>query len=201
MESQLRTQQHEKSHQKQIKAQLKQLKQQQKQLKAQKKQLKLQLTQLKKQRTAERKQEEKCAASLLAGLSPELKHRLAEQVRQTSPNHLLWLRDWFFGPTSLAGAEWLLRGDQRNRAGAYLLCEGRKQEFTLSVLCPADGGARSGEVRHYRVRRHYGYRIASGCAFDSLQDLIDYYSERKRKGCVQLGRPCAMPRTREYAHK
>jgi hypothetical protein len=144
--------------------------------------------------------------SPLAGLSAELKFRLAEQVRKSSPNHLLWLREWFFGPTSLAGAEWLLLTNKRNKPGAFLLCERgskHKREFVLSVLLsPAsdDSSAASGAlVKHYRVRPYHGYRIASDRAFRSLQDLIDYYSEEKREGCVQLVRACAMPRTREYA--
>jgi hypothetical protein len=144
--------------------------------------------------------------SPLAGLSAELKFRLAEQVRKTSPNHLLWLREWFFGPTSLAGAEWLLLTNKRNKPGAFLLCERggkHKREFVLSVLLPPasdDSSAASGAlVKHYRVRPYHGYRIASDRAFRSLQDLIDYYSEEKREGCVQLVRACAMPRTREYA--
>jgi hypothetical protein len=144
--------------------------------------------------------------SPLAGLSAELKFRLAEQVRKTSPNHLLWLREWFFGPTSLAGAEWLLLTNKRNKPGAFLLCERggkHKREFVLSVLLSSpsdDSSAASGTlVKHYRVRPFHGYRIASDRAFRSLQDLIDYYSEEKREGCVQLVRACAMPRTREYA--
>jgi hypothetical protein len=144
--------------------------------------------------------------SPLAGLSAELKFRLAEQVRKTSPNHLLWLREWFFGPTSLAGAEWLLLANKRNKPGAFLLCERsgkHKREFVLSVLLSPqsdDSSAASGAlVNHYRVRPYHGYRIASDRAFRSLQDLIDYYSEEKREGCVQLVRACAMPRTREYA--
>jgi hypothetical protein len=147
------------------------------------------------------------AAGPLAHLSAELKHRLAEQVRRSSPNYELWLREWFFGPTSRAGAEYLLLGNARNQPGDFLLCEGRgarKREFILSVLIAVQGdekGSASGGriVKHFRVRPFLGYRISSLCAFNSLQDLIDYYSAEEREGDLRLRRPCAMPRTREYA--
>jgi len=161
---------------------------------------------LRKSMRCSRKPHKKAAGSPLAGLSAELKFRLAEQVRKTSPNHLLWLGEWFFGPTSLAGAEWLLLSNRRNKPGAFLICERtgqHKREFVLSVLLSipsADGSASRGAlVKHFCVRSFYGYRISSFRAFNSLQDLIDYYSEEEREGFVRLGEACAMPRTREYA--
>jgi hypothetical protein len=188
-----------------IESHLEQLMEQQLRLNTEHKLLKRKVNLLKRRTHACRRRTHK-RTSPLAGLSAELKFRLAEQVRKTSPNHLLWLREWFFGPTSLAGAEWLLLNNKRNKPGAFLLCERsgkHKREFVLSVLLsPAsdDSSAASGaKVKHYRVRPYHGYRIASDRAFRSLQDLIDYYSEEKREGCVQLVRACAMPRTREYA--
>ena len=179
------------------------LKKQQVQLKQQQKQLKLQMQLL----TIEKKPvKPKRSTKPLACLSAELKHRMLELVRRSSPNFELWLREWYFGPVSLRGAEFLLLGDNRNKPGAFVVSEARgrsrKKEFVLSVLTAeqAVDGSASGVliVKHYRVRAYYGYSIATNCSFASLQNLINYYST-ERDDVVRLGRPCAMPLTRHYA--
>jgi SH2 domain len=182
-----------------IEQQLFLLKQAEKQFKDQELLLKtLERMQRKKQRTC---------FSPLDYLSAELKYRLAEQIRRSTPNYELWLHEWFFGRSSQAAVERLLLGNARNRPGAFCLTEGRgsrQREFVLSVLiakpsagdgCPS--APSGGMVKHYRVRAYYGYSLSNLRSFACLQDLIDYYSSGR--STIKLGRPCAMPLTHDYA--
>jgi hypothetical protein len=183
-----------------------QLKHQQAQLRQQQRQVKLQKKLLTKQIHPGKAARKSRSKRPLAGLTAELKHRLAELIRRSSPNYELWMREWYFGPASLRAAEYLLLGSKDNEPGAFIVSEGRgsrKKEFVLSVLTaePADGDDSAPIVqivKHYRVRAYYGYSISTSVSFASLENLINYYSSQLDE-VVQLGLPCAMPQTRDYA--
>jgi SH2 domain len=190
--------------QQQLQEKQRQLKKQQAQLKQQQRQVKLQKKLLTKQIRPGKARKSKRP---LACLSAELKHRLIELLRRSGPNYELWLREWYFGAVSLRAAEFLLLSSKENQPGAFLISEGvgdRKKEFVLSVLTAERGeGAEDSApsvpiVKHYRVRAYYGYSISTWVSFASLQNLINYYSSQQ-DDVVQLGRPCAMPQSRDYA--
>nr|XP_046228936.1 tyrosine-protein kinase SRK2 [Scatophagus argus] len=93
---------------------------------------------------------------------------------------------WYFPETKRQEAEkMLLAGGNQN--GAFLVrnCESQKGDLSLSVLD-------DGKVKHYKLKKtDYGhYFVTRSRTFQTLKELVEYYSEQSEGLCVRLGEPC-----------
>lgn len=93
---------------------------------------------------------------------------------------------WYFPDTKRLDAEKMLLVEG-NRNGAFLVrnCESQKGELSLSVLD-------NGRVKHYKVRKleNGQYYVSRTKAFDTLKELVLWYSLQPDGLCVRLGEPC-----------
>ncbi|KAM9783063.1 tyrosine-protein kinase FRK [Neosynchiropus ocellatus] len=93
---------------------------------------------------------------------------------------------WYFPDTKRLDAEKMLLAEG-NQHGAFLIrnCESQRGELSLSVLD-------SGRVKHYKLRKTEtgAYYVSKTRAFDTLKQLVQYYSRLADGLCVRLGEPC-----------
>lgn len=93
---------------------------------------------------------------------------------------------WYFPDTKRIDAEKMLLAEG-NRHGAFLIrnCESQKGERSLSVLD-------NGRVKHYKLRKleNGQYYVSRTKAFDTLKELVEWYSLQADGLCVRLGEPC-----------
>ena len=92
---------------------------------------------------------------------------------------------WFFGPIKRAEAEKLLRAHLKR--GTFLVRESESKpgDYSLSIQ---DGDT----VKHYRIRRldEGGFFITRRAVFNTLKELVDYYSHDSDGLCVNLLHAC-----------
>uniref|UniRef100_A0A673B2W2 Tyrosine-protein kinase n=1 Tax=Sphaeramia orbicularis TaxID=375764 RepID=A0A673B2W2_9TELE len=93
---------------------------------------------------------------------------------------------WYFPETKRQDAEKMLLAEG-NHQGAFLIrnCESQRGELSLSVLD-------SGRVKHYKLRKldNGHYYVSRTKSFETLRELVEYYSKQADGLCVQLGEPC-----------
>ncbi|NXI32553.1 FRK kinase, partial [Sterrhoptilus dennistouni] len=92
---------------------------------------------------------------------------------------------WFFGPIKRADAERQL-SYPGNQEGAFLIRESEslKGEYSLSVF---DGTS----VKHYRIKKMDGsFFLTKRKTFNTLNNLVDYYSKNSDGLCMLLRQPC-----------
>lgn len=93
---------------------------------------------------------------------------------------------WYFPNTKRLDAEKMLLAEG-NQQGAFLIrnCESQRGDLSLSVLD-------SGKVKHYKLRKldNGHYYVSRNKAFQTLKELVDYYSTQADGLCVRLGEPC-----------
>ena len=90
---------------------------------------------------------------------------------------------WFFGKMNSAGAENQLM-QPFNARGAFLVRDSGTNYY-LSV--------RDDEmVRHYRIRRldDGGFFVSRRCQFETIPNLVNFYSQQSDDLCMVLMRPC-----------
>ncbi|CAL4080441.1 unnamed protein product [Meganyctiphanes norvegica] len=94
---------------------------------------------------------------------------------------------WFFSNINRAEAERRLLASSSDH-GAFLIrnSDSRKHEFSLSVR---DGDS----VKHYRIRvlDRGGYFITRKDPFNSLHDLVNFYTRDRGGLCTRLRKPCS----------
>uniref|UniRef100_A0A673B8X6 Tyrosine-protein kinase n=1 Tax=Sphaeramia orbicularis TaxID=375764 RepID=A0A673B8X6_9TELE len=94
--------------------------------------------------------------------------------------------EWYFPETKRQDAEKMLLAEG-NHQGAFLIrnCESQRGELSLSVLD-------SGRVKHYKLRKldNGHYYVSRTKSFETLRELVEYYSKQADGLCVQLGEPC-----------
>ncbi|CAL4080443.1 unnamed protein product, partial [Meganyctiphanes norvegica] len=94
---------------------------------------------------------------------------------------------WFFSNINRAEAERRLLASSSDH-GAFLIrnSDSRKHEFSVSVR---DGDS----VKHYRIRvlDRGGYFITRKDPFNSLHDLVKYYTRDRGGLCTRLRKPCS----------
>ncbi|XP_050691816.1 tyrosine-protein kinase SRK2-like isoform X1 [Eriocheir sinensis] len=106
---------------------------------------------------------------------------------------------WYFGDIARGECERRLLSNA-NEHGSFLIrnSESRKNEYSLSVRA-------MNTVNHYRIRimDHGGFFITRRKPFDSLHDLVAYYSQHNDGLCTRLDTPCVSvdtPETRGLSH-
>ncbi|CAL1585447.1 unnamed protein product [Knipowitschia caucasica] len=93
---------------------------------------------------------------------------------------------WYFPETKRQDAEKMLLAEG-NDQGAFLIrnCESQKGELSLSVLD-------SGRVKHYKLRKleNGQYFVSRTKSFETLKELVEWYSGQADGLCARLGEPC-----------
>ncbi|XP_053372311.1 tyrosine-protein kinase fynb isoform X3 [Clarias gariepinus] len=121
-----------------------------------------------------------------------------------APVDSIQAEEWYFGKLGRKDAErqLLSTGNQR---GSYLIRESEttKGAFSLSIR---DWDEAKGEhVKHYKIRKldSGGYYITTRSQFQTLQQLVQHYSERAAGLCFRLIGPChkGMPRLTDLSIK
>lgn len=94
---------------------------------------------------------------------------------------------WYFGQTKRMEAEKLLMHPQ-NDQGSFLVreSEGNNHAYSLSIRDRES-------VKHYRIRRDHDsrYFISNKALFNTLNELILYYSKKANGLCTELRLACA----------
>uniref|UniRef100_A0A8C8LQV3 Tyrosine-protein kinase n=1 Tax=Oncorhynchus tshawytscha TaxID=74940 RepID=A0A8C8LQV3_ONCTS len=114
------------------------------------------------------------------------------------------LCSWYFGKLGRKDAErqLLFTGNPR---GTYLIRESEttKGAFSLSIRDWDD--VKGDHVKHYKIRKldSGGYYITTRAQFETLQQLVQHYSERAAGLCCRLVVPChkGMPRLTDLSVK
>lgn len=123
-------------------------------------------------------------AKALTGISANKKGYIP--ANYVAPVESIDAEPWYFPETKRLDAEKMLLAES-NQQGAFLIrnCESQKGELSLSVLD-------NGRVKHYKVKRleNAQYFVSRTKAFDTLKELVEYYSEQADGLCVRLGEPC-----------
>uniref|UniRef100_A0A3Q3L937 Tyrosine-protein kinase n=1 Tax=Mastacembelus armatus TaxID=205130 RepID=A0A3Q3L937_9TELE len=121
-----------------------------------------------------------------------------------APVDSIQAEDWYFGKLGRKDAERQLLSTGSPR-GTYLIRESEttKGAFSLSIRDWDD--VKGEHVKHYKIRKldSGGYYITTRAQFDTLQQLVQHYSERAAGLCCRLVVPChkGMPRLTDLSVK
>uniref|UniRef100_A0A8D3BTW0 Tyrosine-protein kinase n=1 Tax=Scophthalmus maximus TaxID=52904 RepID=A0A8D3BTW0_SCOMX len=121
-----------------------------------------------------------------------------------APVDSIQAEDWYFGKLGRKDAERQLLSTGNPR-GTYLIRESEttKGAFSLSIRDWDD--VKGDHVKHYKIRKldSGGYYITTRAQFDTLQQLVQHYSDRAAGLCCRLVVPChkGMPRLADLSVK
>uniref|UniRef100_A0A8C5I8H2 Tyrosine-protein kinase n=2 Tax=Gouania willdenowi TaxID=441366 RepID=A0A8C5I8H2_GOUWI len=121
-----------------------------------------------------------------------------------APVDSIQAEDWYFGKLGRKDAERQLLS-AGNLRGTYLIRESEttKGAFSLSIRDWDD--VKGDHVKHYKIRKldSGGYYITTRAQFDTLQQLVQHYSDRAAGLCCRLVVPChkGMPRLADLSVK
>ncbi|TRY67999.1 hypothetical protein DNTS_007248 [Danionella cerebrum] len=122
-----------------------------------------------------------------------------------APVDSIQAEDWYFGKLGRKDAERLLLSTPNNPRGTYLIRESEttKGAFSLSIRDWDD--VKGDHVKHYKIRKldSGGYYITTRAQFETLQQLVQHYTERAAGLCCRLVVPChkGMPRLTDLSVK
>ncbi|XP_067273522.1 tyrosine-protein kinase fynb isoform X1 [Pseudorasbora parva] len=121
-----------------------------------------------------------------------------------APVDSIQAEDWYFGKLGRKDAERQLLSTGNPR-GTYLIRESEttKGAFSLSIRDWDD--VKGDHVKHYKIRKldSGGYYITTRAQFETLQQLVQHYTERAAGLCCRLVVPChkGMPRLTDLSVK
>ncbi|XP_061667885.1 tyrosine-protein kinase Fyn isoform X4 [Syngnathoides biaculeatus] len=121
-----------------------------------------------------------------------------------APVDSIQAEDWYFGKLGRKEAERQLLSTGNVR-GTFLIRESEttKGAFSLSIRDWDD--VKGDHVKHYKIRKldSGGYYITTRAQFDSLQRLVQHYSDRAAGLCCRLVVPChkGIPRLADLSVK
>ncbi|XP_039274447.2 tyrosine-protein kinase Yes-like isoform X1 [Styela clava] len=111
--------------------------------------------------------------------------------------------EWFFDKVSRDEAIELLLNGRDNVTGSFLVRHGNSGQalYSLSVL-DLHSTAES-NVRHYRIHKRDNGKvcISKSLEFDTLKQLVHYYTENKGALCCKLSRICQLSSTDTWTIK
>lgn len=123
-------------------------------------------------------------ARALSGISANRKGYIP--ANYVAPVESIDAEPWYFPDTKRIDAEKMLLAEG-NRQGAFLIrnCESQKGELSLSVLD-------NGRVKHYKLRKleNGEYYVSRTKSFDTIKELVEWYTLQADGLCVRLGEPC-----------
>ncbi|MCJ8749854.1 hypothetical protein PDJAM_G00192330 [Pangasius djambal] len=121
-----------------------------------------------------------------------------------APVDSIQAEEWFFGKLGRKDAErqLLSTGNQR---GSYLIRESETTKGAFSLSIRDWDEVKGDHVKHYKIRKldSGGYYITTRSQFQTLQQLVQHYSERAAGLCFRLVAPCykGMPRLTDLSMK
>ncbi|XP_066554992.1 tyrosine-protein kinase fynb isoform X4 [Amia ocellicauda] len=121
-----------------------------------------------------------------------------------APVDSIQAEDWYFGKLGRKDAERQLLSNGNPR-GTFLIRESEttKGAFSLSIRDWDD--IKGDHVKHYKIRKldSGGYYITTRAQFETLQQLVQHYTERAAGLCCRLVVPChkGMPRLADLSVK
>ncbi|XP_042632996.1 tyrosine-protein kinase Fyn-like isoform X3 [Cyprinus carpio] len=121
-----------------------------------------------------------------------------------APVDSIQAEEWYFGKMGRKDAERQLLA-QDNPRGTFLIRESEttKGAYSLSVRDWDD--AKGDHVKHYKIRKldNGGYYITTRTQFDTVQELVEHYTERAAGLCCRLIGSCrrGMPKLADLSVK
>ncbi|XP_058247919.1 tyrosine-protein kinase fynb isoform X1 [Hemibagrus wyckioides] len=121
-----------------------------------------------------------------------------------APVDSIQAEEWYFGKLGRKDAErqLLSPGNQR---GSYLIRESETTKGAFSLSIRDWDEVKADHVKHYKIRKldSGGYYITTRSQFQTLQQLVQHYSERAAGLCFRLVSPChkGMPRLTDLSMK
>ncbi|XP_047674890.1 tyrosine-protein kinase fynb isoform X1 [Tachysurus fulvidraco] len=121
-----------------------------------------------------------------------------------APVDSIQAEDWYFGKLGRKDAErqLLSTGNQR---GSYLIRESETTKGAFSLSIRDWDEVKREHVKHYKIRKldSGGYYITTRSQFQTLQQLVQHYSERAAGLCFRLVASChkGMPRLTDLSMK
>ncbi|CAG5942615.1 unnamed protein product [Menidia menidia] len=121
-----------------------------------------------------------------------------------APVDSIQAEEWYFGKMGRKDAERQLLG-QGNQRGTFLIRESEttKGAYSLSIRDWDDN--KGDHVKHYKIRKldNGGYYITTRSQFDTVQQLVEHYTERAAGLCCRLIGSCkrGMPKLADLSVK
>uniref|UniRef100_A0A8C5H2P5 Tyrosine-protein kinase n=1 Tax=Gouania willdenowi TaxID=441366 RepID=A0A8C5H2P5_GOUWI len=121
-----------------------------------------------------------------------------------APVDSIQAEEWYFGKMGRKDAERQLLG-HGNQRGTFLIRESEttKGAYSLSIRDWDDN--KGDHVKHYKIRKldNGGYYITTRSQFDTVQQLVEHYSERAAGLCCRLIGSCkrGMPKLADLSVK
>uniref|UniRef100_A0A3B5K720 Tyrosine-protein kinase n=1 Tax=Takifugu rubripes TaxID=31033 RepID=A0A3B5K720_TAKRU len=121
-----------------------------------------------------------------------------------APVDSIQAEEWYFGKMGRKDAERQLLADS-NQRGTFLIRESEttKGAYSLSIRDWDDN--KGDHVKHYKVRKldNGGYYITTRSQFDTVQELVEHYTERAAGLCCRLIGSCkrGMPKLADLSVK
>uniref|UniRef100_A0A6I8RIV6 Tyrosine-protein kinase n=2 Tax=Anura TaxID=8342 RepID=A0A6I8RIV6_XENTR len=121
-----------------------------------------------------------------------------------APVDSIQAEEWYFGKLGRKDAERQLLSFGNPR-GTYLIRESETTKGAYSLSIRDWDDMKGDHVKHYKIRKldNGGYYITTRAQFETLQQLVQHYSERAAGLCCRLVVPChkGMPRLTDLSVK
>ncbi|XP_015714203.1 tyrosine-protein kinase Fyn [Coturnix japonica] len=121
-----------------------------------------------------------------------------------APVDSIQAEEWYFGKLGRKDAERQLLSFGNPR-GTFLIRESETTKGAYSLSIRDWDEVRGDNVKHYKIRKldNGGYYITTRAQFETLQQLVQHYSERAAGLCCRLVVPChkGMPRLTDLSVK
>ncbi|XP_016365300.1 tyrosine-protein kinase Fgr isoform X1 [Sinocyclocheilus rhinocerous] len=121
-----------------------------------------------------------------------------------APVDSIQAEEWYFGKMGRKDAERQLLA-QNNPRGTFLIRESETTKGAYSLSIRDWDDAKGDHVKHYKIRKldNGGYYITTRTQFDTVQELVEHYTERAAGLCCRLIGSCrrGMPKLADLSVK
>ncbi|MED6256813.1 hypothetical protein ATANTOWER_025728 [Ataeniobius toweri] len=121
-----------------------------------------------------------------------------------APVDSIQAEEWYFGKMGRKDAERQLLA-QGNQRGTFLIRESETTKGAYSLSIRDWDDAKGEHVKHYKIRKldNGGYYITTRSQFDTVQQLVEHYTERAAGLCCRLMGSCkrGMPKLADLSVK
>ncbi|XP_056154629.1 tyrosine-protein kinase Fgr isoform X2 [Lampris incognitus] len=121
-----------------------------------------------------------------------------------APVDSIQAEEWYFGKMGRKDAERQLLG-QGNQRGTFLIRESETTKGAYSLSIRDWDDTKGDHVKHYKIRKldNGGYYITTRSQFDTVQQLVEHYTERAAGLCCRLIGSCrrGMPKLADLSVK